>query len=121
MAKKIIIADPDLGFTDLIIGGLQEKGFEVETVYEGDVALKKVRKEMPDLLIAEVQLPVVDGLKLCRLIKFDKKRSRIKVIFVTAEENEATQQAIKEVGADQTFLKSEAVPSLIEKISAILT
>ncbi|MBN1793351.1 MAG: response regulator [Candidatus Omnitrophica bacterium] len=120
MAKKILIADPDLGFTDVLINGLQEKGFEVETVYEGDVALRKARKEMPDLLIAEIQLPAVDGLKLCRFIKFDKKRSRIKVIFVTTEEDEETKKITKEVGADQTLFKSEAIPNLIERISGIL-
>lgn len=119
MPKKILIADSD----SLFIEHLQEEinkhpDFEVIVSSDGQDALNKARRLNPGLVIAEENLAIIDGYKLCRLLKFDTRRSRMPVVIVTTHMDSEKEVLADDVGADRFLLKHEAVaevPGLMEK------
>ena len=94
--KTILVVDdePDilLGLKDL----LEFEGYTVITAEDGQSALSIARTDKIDLMILDLMLPKLDGYKVCRLIKFDKKRKSIPIIMLTAR----TQPEDKEMGLE---------------------
>ncbi len=118
--KKILIADSDPMFAENLAKSIGELGdFEASTALDGQEALKKARKERPDLIVIEDALVSVDGFKLCRLLKFDKRMAIIPIILLAAELEEAGTALAEEVDADEYLLKSDN-KGLLDKIKEYL-
>ncbi|MBN2144863.1 MAG: response regulator [Candidatus Aureabacteria bacterium] len=75
---------------------LEFQGFKIITAEDGQTALSIARKESPSLIILDLMLPKLDGYKVCRLLKFDKKHKNIPIIMLTAR----TQQEDKNMGME---------------------
>lgn len=94
--KTVLVVDdePDilLALKDMLVF----EGYNVITAEDGQTALSLARSEKLDLIILDLMLPKLDGYKVCRLIKFDKKRKSIPVIMLTAR----TQPEDKEMGLE---------------------
>lgn len=101
-AKKILIVDSDPIFKEEIAKRLKERlpGIEISLCSDGQEALKKVRRENPGLIIIEDSLASIDGYKLCRFLKFDKRYQAIQVILLTHHFDEQSSSLAKEVGAE---------------------
>ena len=79
---KILVVDDDLSILRLYKEELEEDGYVVVTASTGAEALEQFKKEEPDLVTLDIQLPDVDGIKLLRQMK--EKRPRLPVIMSTA-------------------------------------
>lgn len=110
---KALIADGDPGFADLLSARLGEFGFETLVAGDGNEALRVARRELPTLLVADETLSGIDGFKLCRLLKFDKQRSVINVVLVSAAATEENQQLAETVHAGGYFPKQVDQPDLL--------
>lgn len=82
--KKILIAEDEPEIHDLLNELLKEK-YRLIMVNNGIEALQTVEKEMPDLIISDVMMPVMDGIEFCRKIKTDLNFCHIPVILLTAK------------------------------------
>ena len=96
MPKKVLIVDDEPEIILLIKRRLEKIGLEVITGNTGMRGLELAKKHRPDLMILDVMMPELDGYQVCRLLKFDKDYENIKIILVTARD----QQIDKDVGAD---------------------
>jgi len=108
----VMVVEKDIHLRTLIGDLLTQARFSATSVEEGYTALDRARKERPALVIADLLLPDIDGLALCRLIKGDKElqETKILVLSVLAAEDRARQ-----AGAD-AFLKKP-----IEKAQFVAT
>lgn len=79
--------------------------YTVITAENGEKGLKLARKEMPDLIITDVVMPVMDGFECCRLLKEDAKTCHIPIIMLTALANDTNIVKGLELGADYYMLK----------------
>ncbi|MBU0759946.1 MAG: response regulator [Candidatus Omnitrophica bacterium] len=121
MTKKILIADSDPLFLETIATQIKDnRGYEVITAFDGMEALKKARRENPDIIILEDTLVFIDGFKLCRFLKFDKQRRHIPIILLTPHISDANVALAKEVGSDDYLLHS-VNDNLLEKIDSYLS
>jgi two-component system, OmpR family, alkaline phosphatase synthesis response regulator PhoP len=82
--EKILVADDEVQYVDVISYKFRNAGFEVITAANGREALELVKKECPDLVIMDYQMPEMDGLELCMEIRKDPKLSHTPVILLTA-------------------------------------
>lgn len=80
--KKILFADDDVDFLEATQLMLLDKGYDVETVSDGVMAVQKYRELMPDILFMDIKMPEIDGYEaFSRIIKFD---SDARVVFTSS-------------------------------------
>jgi DNA-binding response OmpR family regulator len=117
MRRILVVEDePDIAL------GLQEdlhrNGYEVQTVGDGETALRRARGEAWDLILLDLMLPRIDGFEVCRQLR----RARIKtpIILLTAKTQEAEKVLGLELGADDYVTKPFSPRELRARISAVL-
>ncbi|MBV8314994.1 MAG: PAS domain S-box protein, partial [Planctomycetaceae bacterium] len=91
---------------------------DVEIVGEGDAALASIRDDAPDLVLAGVSMPFLDGLGLLRAIRADPTTSSIPVILLEARDGEADRAEAFECGADDYLAKPFGVRELSARVAA---
>ena len=72
MPKKILVVDDEKPISDIIKFNLTKEGFNVDTAYDGEEAVKKVEEYNPDLMILDLMLPKKDGLEVVLYICREK-------------------------------------------------
>ncbi len=117
MLKILIVEDDrDIAFgleTDLV-----RHGFQVETVGDGEAALRRWAERTPDLIILDLMLPGKDGFEVCRELR--KSGNSTPVIMLTAKTHEAEKILGLELGADDYITKPFSPKELRARIQAVL-
>ena len=119
-AKRIVIIENNPVFRKALKTRLEAGGFRIFDAENGLEGLNTVRRENPDLVILDIMLPGLDGHKVCRMIKFDRKLSRIPVIVLTSRDLDKDATLAKQCGADAFILKTTRAPILLEVIRKLL-
>ena len=89
MQKTVLVADDQPHIVRLIQVNLEKVGYRVVTAADGLEALRKVREEIPDLVILDVIMPHKDGFEVLREIKHDPKLAHVPVIMLTVKTQNA--------------------------------
>ena len=118
--KKVLVIDDESDVVRVLESRLTARGYDVLTASDGLQGLKVAKKELPDLLILDIMMPKLDGLNLCRMLKFDEKYRRMAVMFLTARAGEATRRLGFEVGADAYFNKPYNHDDILHAIKELL-
>ena len=119
--KKILVVDDETDLVETLRFPLEMEGFEVLVSYNGEDALNKARKEIPDLILLDLMLPKLDGYKVCRLLKFDEKYKHIPILMLTAKTQEKDKILGKETGANEYITKPFEMDHLLEKVKTYLS
>jgi cyclic di-GMP phosphodiesterase len=82
--EKILIADDEEINLKILISYLLSEDYEIDTADDGKEAVRKSKDSMPDLIILDIMMPIMDGYEACRLIKADPETKHIPIIIVTA-------------------------------------
>ncbi len=122
MARKVMVIDDDSVNRKMIAGILEKNGFQVLTARDGQEGLKLIEKEKPDLVLADVLLPKLDGLELCQAVKSNPELSEIKVVLMTAVYKTAGMRAeALSQKADAYLEKPVSEHILLQTISSVLS
>lgn len=117
---RILIVDDYPALVTLMRHKLIQRGFEVITAQNGEDAFELVNKEHPDLVISDVEMPVMDGYELCTKIKSDSSLTQIPVILITSlVTSESLLKGIS-AGADNYLTKPFDDDTLFTKINDLL-
>jgi len=114
----VVEDDPDI--VELIDHYLQAEGFEVESLADGRLALERLRAGSFDVLILDLQLPGIDGLRICSELRRDKRTSALPIVMLTARGDEADRVVGLEVGADDYVVKPFSPKELVARVRALL-
>ncbi len=98
---------------------LTKKGFEVEVARDGAAGVRRTAELVPDLVIMDLSLPVIDGWEATRRIKADPATARIPVIGFTAHAMTGDREKALAAGCDEFETKPVDLPSLLAKIDAL--
>ncbi len=115
----ILIVDDNRDMRDLL-STLLGKSYNIETAPDGIEGLKMTRAIRPDLIIADVMMPVLDGKEMTRILKEDSDFKSIPVIMLTARGEEMDRIIGLEVGADDYMPKPFNPRELLARIRAVL-
>ncbi len=118
---KILIADDDRRNLYLLETILKTYEFEVTSAENGEEALELARKSLPDLVITDIFMPVMDGFKLCQNWKSDKRLRNIPLIFYTATYTDPKDEEYAlSLGAERFLVKPQQPEVLISVIRQVL-
>lgn len=118
MATKILLVEDSDTQLKFLKEGLVQKGFEVETATNGAEGYKKVFEFLPDLVVSDILMPVIDGYQLCRMIKNVDETKKIPVILLTVLDKKIDSFWGKKAGAQLFLSKSIDLNELAKNINA---
>ncbi|HEX8949771.1 MAG TPA: response regulator transcription factor [Dissulfurispiraceae bacterium] len=118
--RRILVVDDERDIVELISYNLQKEGFAVDSAYDGESALQKIRERAYTLILLDLMLPGVNGLELCRTIKSDPSVSDTSIIMLTAKGEEVDKVLGLEMGADDYITKPFSPRELTARIKAVL-
>lgn len=118
--KTILIADDEVDIVETLKFVLETEGFNVITAFDGEEALKSAKEFMPDLMLLDVMMPKMNGYKVSRLLKFDKKFQNIPILMVTARSQEEDKLIGEETGADEYITKPFDIMNVVDLINKYL-
>ncbi len=110
----VLVADDDRDVRTMLRTLLELDGHEVMEARDGEEAWKVCVECQPAVVVADIQMPGMDGLQLCRRIRESRYSPDIKVIVYTA--GMATPGEAKRAGCDEYFLKTDPLPKLRDKV-----
>ncbi len=116
MARVLIIED-EMQLARVLQAYLEKAGFEVRTAHRGDTGLDLFRRERPDVVLLDLNLPGMDGLDVAREIR---RLSDTPIIMITARVDEADQLVGLELGADDYVTKPFSPRVLVARVRAVL-
>jgi len=117
MNRNVLVVDDEAKIVDLVRLYLEKSGFGVVAVADGQAALDAFRRERPDLVILDLNLPKVDGLDVCREIR---RTSQVPIIMLTARDDDADKLIGLELGADDYVTKPFSPRELVARVRAVL-
>jgi len=117
LSQKILVVDDERPIAEIIKYNLQKEGFEVQTVYDGEDAIKMVHKMKPDLVILDVMLPRKGGFEILKEIRMEYV---MPVIMLTAKEEESDKILGLELGADDYITKPFSTKEVVARVKANL-
>lgn len=118
--QKILCVDDEQDILDLLKFNLEKEGYEVLTANNGKKAIEVAKKEIPDLIILDVMMPEMDGMEACRELREISTLSNTVITFLTARNEDYSQIAGFEAGADDFISKPIRQRVLVSKIKALL-
>jgi DNA-binding response OmpR family regulator len=117
----VLVVDDEQDIAGLIKHGLEKGGdIEVEIVGTGDGALKAVTERTPDLIVLDLNLPVLSGLEVCRILRSRTNTAGVPIIMLTARTSESDRVTGLDVGADDYITKPFSLRELAARVRAVL-
>jgi CheY-like chemotaxis protein len=117
---KIMIIDDDPETIKLLESIINMEGHETHAVEESKKAIHEVESYMPDLVLLDIMMPEINGIAVCKLIKSNSLTSHIKVMMVSALNDEGTRKDSFNAGANQFVTKPIHPSVFIQQIKALL-
>ena len=115
----VLVVEDNESIRDYIQSSLADK-FRLLVASNGKEGLELARKEIPDIIISDIMMPVMDGIELCKHIKEDINTSHIPVVLLTAKDSIQDKEEGYESGADSYLTKPFSAKLLISRINNIL-
>ncbi|HRG69121.1 MAG: response regulator transcription factor [Saprospiraceae bacterium] len=120
MKYKILLVDDEPDILEFLSYNLIKEGYEVFTASNGLLALESIKKQVPDLILLDIMMPVMDGIKTCQEIRNVPEWSAVSIIFLTARSDDETQIEALEQGGDDFIQKPVKIKILLSRIKAII-
>ena len=118
---RVLIVEDEQDIAGLIKHTLERSGdTRADVVGSGDAALKAVLDQPPDLIILDLNLPVIGGLEVCRILRARPTTSRVPIIMLTAKTSESDRVNGLDVGADDYVTKPFSLRELAARVRAVL-
>ncbi|MBU2635216.1 response regulator [Patescibacteria group bacterium] len=119
--KTILLVEDDSFLVDIYSTKLKEAGFSVQIAIDGKEAFKKIKEDMPDLLLLDIVLPNFNGWEILRKIERDDELKALKVVILSnLGEKQEIEKGLK-LGAARYLVKAHYTPSeVVEEVKKIL-
>ena len=116
--KKIVIADDEPHVLRVLKMSLEREGYAVEVCANGKEALARLSVEEPDVLITDIQMPQMDGEKLCRHINEFMPNRRFLIFVLTSRTEIEHREWSREISNLQFLEKPVSIRNLVERLDA---
>ncbi len=119
MPKLLLVEDNEMN-RDMLSRRLEKRGYSLTLAVDGGQGVALAKSELPDLILMDMSLPVLDGWDATRQIKADPATKGIPVIALTAHAMESDRQKALEAGCDDFDTKPVELARLLVKIEELL-
>jgi len=119
--QKLLLADDSITIQKVVNLTFADEGIEVIAVGDGDAAMKKFVEVTPDLVMADVNMPGIDGYRICEMIKQDDETKHIPVILLVGSFEPFDEEEARRVGANDYLTKPfQSIRQLVNKVTDLL-
>ena len=112
MSETILLVDDNAGLRDLLAPTLRFCGYTVLEAVDGVEGIRRAKEELPDVILMDISIPLVDGWQATRTLKADPTTRHIPIVALTAHAREADRERAREAGCDG-YLSKPAVPRAV--------
>ncbi len=119
LSLKILLVDDDPDILELLEYNLQKEGFQIRTAENGLQGIQVAQDFLPDMILMDIMMPVMDGIEAGRIIKQSKELKNSYLIFLTARTEEYSEVAAFDIGANDYIIKPVKPRALISRIKAV--
>ena len=117
---KVLIVDDEPNNVDFLEQALEDSGYQLITATNGQEALNKIKSEQPDLILLDLNMPIMDGFTVLAKVKEDPNLRDIPVIIISSEhESKSVVKGIKQ-GAEDYLTKPVNAGLLVKKVKEFL-
>jgi two-component system, OmpR family, alkaline phosphatase synthesis response regulator PhoP len=117
---KILLVDDEPDILEFVEYNLRKEGYQVFQARNGKEALEVAHRENPQLILIDIMMPEKDGIETCRELRQDSKFKNTLIAFLTARNEDYSQIAGFDVGADDYIAKPVKPMVLLSRIKALL-
>ena len=115
--KTILVVDDEESIMELLVYNLQKEGYNTLQAYDGAQAVDIALKEKPDLILLDVMLPKMDGISVCKRIRYSLN---VPILMISAKDTELDKVVGLEMGADDYITKPFKIREVMARIKANL-
>ncbi len=119
MAKILLVEDNEMN-RDMLSRRLERRGYEVIVAVDGLQGVGMTLKELPDLVLMDMSLPIMDGWEATRQLKANPNTRNIPTIALTAHAMSGDREKALKAGCDDYDTKPIELPRLLDKIATLL-
>lgn len=117
----VLVVDDSPTMRQFIIFALQRlPNLQIDEAGDGVAALKKLSSQKYDLLLTDINMPMMDGLKLVGLVRNDALYENLPIVIITTEGADVTRERALQTGADEFVTKPLQTARLIEVVRRLL-
>ena len=120
MVYKLLLADDSITIQKVVELILSEENFEIKSTNNGEEALAQIPSFKPDIILADIEMPKMNGYQLCEKIKQDPSTSSIPVILLTGAFEPIDEELARQVKADDFIVKPFESQDLLSKVNSAL-
>lgn len=121
MGGRLLLADDSITIQKVVELVLADEGFEIKAANNGEEAMAALKSFRPDVILADIEMPKINGYQLCEKIKSDPLTRDIPVILLAGAFEPIDEELARNVGAEDYIIKPFESQELISKINAALT
>src|SRR3954467_11860292 len=116
---KVLVIEDDRSLVEVLSYNLKAVGYDVIVASDGQDGLLKAQMKLPEIVILDLMLPVVDGLDVCRRLRAEASTKDLLIVMLTAKAEESDELVGFSLGADDYVTKPFSVKVLLERIKAL--
>jgi two-component system phosphate regulon response regulator PhoB len=116
----ILIIEDERALVEVLTYNLRKEGFEVTSATDGQDGLRRAQTTLPDLILLDLMLPVIEGLEVCRVLKSGARTRDIPLLMLTARSEEVDEIVGFQMGADDYVTKPFKIKPLVQRVKALL-
>jgi two-component system alkaline phosphatase synthesis response regulator PhoP len=120
MAHRILVVDDDKQIVRLVQSYLDKAGYAILTAFEGDEAMRVIRRERPDLIVLDLMLPKHDGYEITKWLRADPTLAATPILMLTARIEDGDKILGLELGADDYLTKPFNPREVVARVRTIL-
>ena len=118
MTSSVLIADDDVAICEALERSLRFEGFKVRSALNGEIAIEEIEKDLPDILILDINMPEVDGIQVTKYLR--SLDIDIPICILSARVEVSDRVSGLEAGADDYVVKPFSFDELLARIHALL-
>ena len=118
--KKILIVDDEPNIVMSLEYTFKRQNFEVFIARDGMEALEILKNQLPDVIILDIMMPLVDGFETLQKIKSNEQLSHCKVMFLSAKNKESDIEKGLSLGADAYLTKPFSIKKVVDQVNELL-
>ena len=118
--KTILVVDDEQSIMELLVFNLQKEGYNTLEAYDGATAVEMAMNKKPDLILLDVMIPKLDGISVCKKIRYALNISNIPILMISAKDTESDKIVGLEMGADDYITKPFQIREVMARIKANL-
>jgi DNA-binding response OmpR family regulator len=120
MASKILVVDDEPKWLRIVSLYLESRHYQVATALSGEEALEKIADDLPDVIIADIGMPGMDGYELCSRLRTTDRTRTIPFIFFTARDQDQDRIRARKIGSDDYLTKPCPLQRIAQSVESVM-